>query len=350
MQWLDLLHRWTGGLVGLLLALMGLTGAILIHKNAWIMLPHVGDARMTDAVALAEATQRMMSDHAGVRSILYASDNFGLDQLSFAGGAGAYTDQAGQVVTRWASQWERPELWIFDLHHHLLTGEVGETVLGIAALCGLFFVVSGIVLWWRTRKTFAFRLWPARMTRPAIVRHHRDLGIVMAPLLLLSLFTGSVFAFQPMAGLVLGPGTGAALKEASRAPTYKPAALAPDFDWRALIATAHARFPEAELRIVSLPRGESGLVTVRMRQPEEWLPNGRTMLWFAADTGALVSARDSRSFSTRATLYNRFYPLHAAKVGGLPYRLIMTLSGLTLGMLGTLAVWTFWFRRPGRRM
>lgn len=350
MKWLDLLHRWTGGLVGLLLALMGLTGAILIHKDAWIMLPHAGDARVTDTAKLAEATQRMMSDPAGPRSILYASDNFGLDQLSFAGGAGAYADQTGHVVTRWTSQWERPELWIFDLHHHLLTGDTGETVLGIAALCGLFFVVSGIVLWWRTRKTFALRLWPARMTRSAIVRHHRDLGIVMAPLLLLSLFTGSVFAFQPMAGLVLGPGTGAALKETSRTPAYQPVALAPDFDWRALIAAAHARFPEAELRIVSLPRGESGLVTVRMRQPEEWLPNGRTMLWFAADTGALVDARDARSFPAQATLYNRFYPLHAAKVGGLPYRLMMTLSGLTLGALGTLAVWSFWFRRPRRRM
>lgn len=349
MRWLDLLHRWAGGLVGLLLAMMGLTGALLVHKDAWVRLPHAGDARVTDAAALAEATQRMMSDPAGPQGIIYATDNFGLNRLSFAGDAGAYADQAGGMVTRWASQWERPELWIFDLHHHLFTGETGEAVLGVAALCGLFFVISGVFLWWRTRKTFAFRLWPARMTRPSIVRHHRDLGIVMAPLLLLSLFTGSVFAFRPMAGLILGPGTEAVLTEAARTPTYKPVALADDFDWRALVATAHARFPEAELRIVSAPRGESGLVTVRMRQPEEWLPNGRTMLWFAADTGALVGARDSRALPTRAQVYNRFYPLHAAKVGGLPWRLVMTLSGLTLAMLGTLAVWTFWFKRPKPR-
>lgn len=60
------------------------------------------------------------------------------------------------------------------------------------------FVVTGLILWWRPRRTFEWRLWPARMSRPAIVRHHRDLGVVVAPLLLLSLVTGAVLVFRPM--------------------------------------------------------------------------------------------------------------------------------------------------------
>jgi len=47
-----------------------------------------------------------------------------------------------------------------------------------------------------------------------------------------------------------------------------------------------------------------------------------------------------------AQAFNKAYPLHAAKVGGLGYRIVMTLSGLTMAMLGSFAVWTFWFRRP----
>jgi uncharacterized iron-regulated membrane protein len=350
MKWLDLLHRWTGGLVGLILAMLGLTGAILVHRDAWVMLPHAGDARVTDVGALAEATQRLMGDPtAQPLSIIFATDGFGLDRLTLAKGAGAYSDQAGNIVARWQTQWERPEIWLFDLHHHLFAGDVGETILGIAALCGLFFVISGIILWWRTKSTFKFRLLPKRLSRPSIVWHHRDLGVVMAPLLLLSLFTGAVFVFRPVASLILGPGTEADLKAASKAPTYKAAELAPDFDWRALTRAAHARFPEAELRIVGVPRGEGGMVTVRMRQPAEWLPNGRTMLWFAADTGKLIGVRDANALSTRAQIYNRFYPLHAAKVGGLAWRIVMTLSGLTLFLLGTLTVWAFWFRRPRAR-
>jgi uncharacterized iron-regulated membrane protein len=346
MKLLDTLHRWTGGLVGLVLALLGLSGAILVHKDAWVMLPHASDARVSDARAIGEATQRMMSGAQQPQSIIYASDSFGLDRLAFTNGAGAYAEQTGTLVTQWNSQWERPELWLFDFHHRLFSGDVGEMVIGVAALCGLFFLVSGMILWCRTRSTFEFRLVPKRLSRPAIVRHHRDLGIVMAPLLALSLFTGAVFVFRPVASLILGPGTQAALKAASQAPEYKAATLASNFDWRALVETAHARFPEAELRIVAAPRGESGLVTVRMRQPEEWLPNGRTMLWFAADTGALIDVRDAREAPLRVTLYNRFYPLHAAKIGGLPFRLVMTTSGVALALLGSLAVWTFWFRRP----
>jgi uncharacterized iron-regulated membrane protein len=80
----------------------------------------------------------------------------------------------------------------------------------------------------------------------------------------------------------------------------------------------------------------------------EWLPNGRTTLWFAADSGRLVAARDAATLPAVVRGYNMLYPLHAAKVGGLPYRLVMTATGLALTMLGTLAVWTFWSARAAK--
>ena len=53
MKWLDLIHRWTGGIIGLVLAIMGLTGAILVHKDSWIALPHVSDQRIADPGLIA---------------------------------------------------------------------------------------------------------------------------------------------------------------------------------------------------------------------------------------------------------------------------------------------------------
>jgi len=344
---LDLLHRWTGGLIGLLLALMGLSGAILVHRNAWIMLPHVGDAQIQSTATIAAVTERLMTDPAArPQSLTFASTNFGLDRLATPGGGGAYTDQAGNILLRWSSQWERPELWLFDFHHHLFAGDTGETVIGVAALIGLFFVISGAILWWRTRKTFAFRLWPARMTRPAIVRQHRDLGIVMAPLLALSLLTGAMLVFRPLTAVVFGPSAPATIDKAMKAPKAPPAKLADRLDWSAMIVTARTLYPDAEIRSLALPRGASGTITLRMRKPEEWLPNGRTTLWFAADTGTLIAHRDDSKLPQVVKAYNTLYPLHAAKVGGLGYRLVMTLSGLGLAMLGSFAVWSFWFRRP----
>ena len=196
MKLLDTLHRWTGGLIGLVLALLGLSGTILVHKEEWIGLPHAGDAQVTDLATVAATTEKLMAMPGDPQGIIYASQRLGLHQMRFEEGAGLYASQSGEVVARWASQWERPEIWLFDFHHHLFTGDAGEWVIGIAGLAGLFFVISGVILWWRTRKTFKLRLWPKRMTRPAIVMQHRDLGVVVAPLLLLSVVTGTMMIFR----------------------------------------------------------------------------------------------------------------------------------------------------------
>lgn len=347
---LDLLHRWTGGLLGLVLALMGLSGAILVHRDALIMLPHAGDARVADTAAIAATVERLMADPAArPERIVFASDSLGLHQLNFGKAGGAYVDQGGNTVARWASQWERPELWLFDFHHHLFSGDTGETVIGIAGLAGLFFVISGVILWWRTRKTYEFRLLPKRLSRPAILRHHRDLGILAAPLLLLTMYTGVTMIFRPTTALVLGPGASAAIDRALKAPQVPDAKVAEKLDWTGIIGTAKARFPDAQLRILGLPRESSGLIILRMKQPDEWLPNGRTTLYFAADTGRLVEARDALALPAQVRGYGTFYPLHAAKVGGLAYRVLMTFVGLTLALLGGLTVWTFWFKRPRSR-
>lgn len=344
---IDLLHRWTGGLIGLLLAVLGLSGAILVHEDAWIMLPHAGDPPVQDVAQLSATVTRVMDDPDGrPASILFASPDFGLNRLRFDTNAGAYTDQTGAIVTRWDSKWDRVELWLFDLHHHLWAGDVGSTVAGLLALVGIGFVVTGIILWWPLRKTFRLRAWPARMSRPAIVRQHRDLGVVIAPLLFLSMLTGAMMTLKPVATLLLSPWSSAAEMAAATArPDVKGGALADRPDWASMFTSARQRFPTAEFRVLTLPRRPGELISLRMKQPEEWLPNGRTLLWFAPEDGRLIEARDALTMPAGSRITHMVYPVHAAKVGGFFYRLVMTASGLGLATLGTFAVWGFWFRR-----
>ncbi len=346
---LDLLHRWIGGLIGLVLALLGISGTILLHKTAWIMLPHSGDPQRTDVATLAAATQRIFADHGeeGARSINYATHNFGLHQVGLSGTNGLYADQSGAAVTRWASQWERPELWIFDLHHHLFAGDIGETVIGIAGLAGLFFILSGAILWWRTRKTFRFRPWPKRMSRTAIVTQHRDLGIVVAPLLFLTVLTGTMMIFRPVAELAVMPfSPSASVTESLTPPRVEGGPLAARPDWQAMFSAARVRFPDAEFRILSLPRQPGDPISLRMRRAAEWLPNGRTLVLFDAATGEILYTRDALALPAGPQVFNAAYPVHSGKVGGIAWRLVLTLVGLSLVLLGTLSVWTFWFRRP----
>jgi len=346
MKLLDTLHRWTGGLIGLLLALLGLSGTILLHEHLWIGLPGTGDPLRSDLSAVATTTERLMA-MPGAQGIIYADERFGLHQLRMGKDAGAYASQSGEIVTRWASQWERPELWIFDFHHHLFAGDSGEWVIGIAGLSGLFFVISGTILWWRTRKTFQLRLWPKRMSRPSIVMHHRDLGIIAAPLLLISIVTGTMMIFRPFAMVMIAPfGSPAEAAKAIEPPKYKGGPLAGKPDYAAMLTEARRRFPDAEFRILSLPRKPGDPIMLRMRQQAEWLPNGRSTLWFDAATGKLLGARDALAMPGGAQAFNMAFPIHASKVGGWGWRIVMTLSGLAMTMLGSFAVWTFWFRRP----
>lgn len=349
MRWIDLLHRWTGGIIGLVLGLLGLTGAILAFKTWWLAyLPGAGDAQRQDVPALAAQVDVAMAAPGGPpQSILFATHDFGLARLSRGEGAGAYADQSGRIVTEWGSQWERVELWLFDFHHHLFFGDAGETVAGIAALIGLLFVITGVILWWRLRKTFRLRLIPKRMSRPAIVTHHRDIGVVFAPLLFLSLATGSLLVFRPISNALFAPDTG--LSAPFEAPKVEGGPLAAKLNWAAIFTTARARYPDAEIRIVALPRKPGGLILMRLRQQPEWLPNGRTLLWFRPENGALVDTRNVQAMPAGIRAYNALYPLHAGKVGGILWKLVVAATGLVLAMLGSFAVWTFWFRRPKPR-
>lgn len=346
MRAVDLLHRWLGAIIGLLLAVFGLSGALLAHKDLWIGAPGARDAQVQDTAALVAAVEKIMADPAErPRSIIFATKSFGLDRLNFGQDAGAYAAQSGEIVARWSSKWERPEIWLFDLHHHLLAGDTGEAVGGVAALIGLGFVVTGLILWWPLRNSFQFRAWPKNGSRFAILRHHRDWGALLAPMLALIFATGALMIFRPLTNVAFGPGAAAEITAALKPPAAPKATLAERPDWRGMLQTARRLYPDAEVRVLSLPRGEGGLVAVRLRQPHEWAPNGRTLLWFAADTGRLVEVRGVERLPASAQAYGALYPLHAGKVGGLAYRLVVTLAGIGLTLFGVLTVWTFWFGR-----
>lgn len=345
MRALDLLHRWLGGLLGLVLAVLGLSGTVLLHKEEWVALPHASDARLDDPMILGQLTRTLLAQDEDIASIVYASDRFGLVQVR-DGVGGRYVTQTGETVAHWTSVWERPELWLFDLHHRLLTGDVGETVVGVAGLAAIVFVITGGVLWWPTRRTFRLRIWPTRMSGPALRWHHRDLGILAGPLLFLVALTGTMMIFRPVAAFVLAPFSAPEAIEVDLSPPRLKAGLvAPDLDWQEIVVAAHRRYPDGQIRILALPAKRGEPITIRMKRAAEWLPNGRTTLWFDPATGRLLASRDALVMQTATRVFNMAYPVHAGKVGGVAYRLLLSLEGLALVVLGSLSVWSFWFRR-----
>jgi uncharacterized iron-regulated membrane protein len=352
MLWLDRIHRWTGACIGVLLAVAGLSGALLLYEDAWLRatVPHAAEPLAKDrAGATAE---RLMSDSASrPESIIFPTGSLGVFRLQFANGSGAYADQSGEIVVRWTSKWERLELWLFDLHHHLWMGEAGTIIVGALSLTGLGFVITGVLLWRRTRKSFALRLLPSSLSRLQIVRHHRDLGVVMTPMLLVALLTGAMLTLRPIANLVLAPlPSPVTIAESLAPPKLRGGAFTTEFNWSETLQTVRKTYPGAELRTITVPREIGQLVRIRVRQPFEWLPNGRTVFWFDPADGRLVEVRGAESLPLATRAFNLVYPIHASSIGGAVYKVAMTAAGLGLTLLGTLAVWGFWSYRARCRV
>jgi uncharacterized iron-regulated membrane protein len=339
----SLLHRWLGGLIGLGLAVLGLSGAVLLWKPWWAGVAQVSRAATgPEVLAMVTAAEQLGASH-----VTLPSGDFGVATAGLPDGGGAYLAHDGRLLTRWSSVWDRPETLLFDLHHHLLIGHTGEIISGWLGLAAMLFVITGLILWWPTRRTFQLRTLPVRLTRPAIIRHHRDIGVVLALPILLAAGTGALIVLKPLADTVLSPLSPPTSVAAWQAPP--PTAAAPAMpNWPQVLAQAQRRFPDADARIIIWPKTPGGTVQMRLRRPAEWHPNGRTSLWLSGD-GRVLMARDAMAAPLAVRAQNALYPLHAARMAGsamaVPLRIALTFAGLGLSLLGSFAVVTFWNRR-----
>lgn len=343
---LSLLHRWLGGLVGLGLAVLGLSGTLLLWKPVWVAIDQTHRAASTAEILTIAAT----AERLGAGHVTLPSAEFGVASVGLSGNGGAYIAHDGRVLALWQSDWDRPETLLFDLHHHLLMGHDGEIIAGWLGLAAILFVVTGTILWWTTRHRFQWRLLPARLTRPAIIRHHRDIGMVLALPLLLVAITGALMVLKPLADAVLAPlSPTAGVAEWQAKPGI--GRFAPP-QWASLLAVAKVRFPDAEPRILIWPKRPGSPTQIRLRQPREWHPNGRTTLWLAGD-GTVLKSHDAIAAPLSIRARHALYPLHAARLAdspmALPLRLLLTLAGVGLTLLGSLAVCTFWNHRLAKR-
>ena len=73
-------------------------------------------------------------------------------------------------------------------------------------------------------------------------------------------------------------------------------------------------------------------------------PERAKLVWVDPATATIVSVEDPASGDAASAVTEKYYPVHAAKVGGILWRLAMTFAGISLAMLGILATWSFWMK------
>lgn len=336
------IHAWAGAILSLLLIVFGLTGSLLVFENDWIALKHP-EARASFAATpavLGAAAERLEADHPDMRTVDFGGSQLGAHKLYLAGDDLGIAAQDGATLDRWTGP-ARVEAFIFDLHHYLLAGETGEIVGGVAALAAVLLVLTGLVVWVPAWRATGLRVWPRSTRRGELVSSHRNLGLITALPILIFCLTGAGMVFNGQARALLAPN--------APEPPPPPAVGTGDIDWPAALAAAQARFPDATLRMAGWPAEPGKPASVRLKQPGEWHPNGRTTVLIDPATSGIVRVTDAQTLTPGERAIHAIYPLHAGSVGGWLYKWVTVLSGIALAALGGVGLWAFLGQRLRRK-
>lgn len=325
-------HAWVGIAACGFLAVIGLTGSLLVFEDAWlrVTVPGAADGPVRGIEATAQAA-RAAERHFGprqVRSLVLASERFGLHEVRLADGGGAWLDtRTLGVVGRWHENGRAGE-WLFALHHELLAGKTGKSVAGWIAVAALGLVITGVAYWARSGFRGA-RAWPRSSSRREVDAAHRTWGAAFAVPLAVLLGTGAALALPDVAKPLFAVVAGGESREVPVPVSPEPAG---SIDWARALAHATARFPDARPRILLWPAGHSP-PSVRLRREAEWHANGRTQMWFEPATGAVVGVLDALAQPAGARFYDLMWPVHASRVGGIAWQALAFLAGLALALL-----------------
>jgi len=374
------LHRWVGLAAGLVLALLGLTGSLMVWQAPldaalnpqWFRAPASACAAPAQPLARTLALLARHAPQARAQTLVAPREPGAAYQVWEARDAasgrrtehfidpacGVYLGQRERGALRLDAAHAVPLL--YELHSRLLAGETGHVVAGIAAL--LFAGLTATGLWLalpRAARGKRLRAWRhalsvSRGGAPAKRWYelHRAGGLWLGPVALLVSLTGAALVFPapvrdavaqvlPLQRLAKLP-----RQPAAQHPTPAPAAAAstPD-DW---LAAAQQQFPAARWSRLTLPKGAQGPVEVRLLQAGELRETtGYTRVRLDRQ-GRVLEIYDPLQAPDGNRLIDAVFPLHSAEALGLAARGLWTLFGLLPVTLLATGAW-LWWRRQRRR-
>lgn len=329
-------HLWAGLALSVALFVLAVTGSALTYKEAYWRWAYP-ELRMADPGALPpeelQAELAAARDHFGddLRSVKLPEPGVPAYHLYLTDGEAFMTVGGHQVLDRWGPR-DRVMSFLFDLHAHLLAGERGEQVGGVIALLGVLMILTGVYLWWPTRRRFRWaNAFPSGWARRKLIAWHRDLGLLATPILLVLCLTGGGIVFYAQAGALLNSLFGDPPLPAEPAPTVaggRPFTLpgAP------VLARVGTELPDARLVFYYPPNGGTGVHGFRLKRPCELHPNGRSYVYLD-DAGRTLQRTDACTLPPGERALHAVYPLHAGKAGSGLYKLLVFLGGLALAAI-----------------
>lgn len=310
-------HRWTGLLLGIPLAVLGLSGAGLVYRDKMERsakpVPLTVGNRGRAPLALDEVAARVVAQMPGAR-LTYLQipprENGPLELVLQTGvrrqmiAADPFT---GEVLGQLSGGLPTPVEPVRRIHAQWLLGSFGRQVNGVLALVFVFMAGTGVSLFIRRPRSL-----------------HGRLGLLAAGPLLLAGVSGAMLIWGRVPAAE-APRTGAA------------AAMSLD-DYA---AAARKALPDGRVSWIAL--GDP--VTVRMRLHSDWQIRGSNDIHLHPATAAVLRVDRYRDAPPVRRLYVALTALHYGEIGGAPGRMAWAAAGGAASVLWLTGVSWWWGRR-----
>ena len=237
--------------------------------------------------------------------------------------------------------------WLYELHMHLLVGEIGRQIVGWSGFAMLVLLVSGIIVWWPRgswHKALTFK-----RKAPAI-RRLRDLhklaGVWSMALLFILVGTGALLALPPIKTWLLS----AVITAPDKVPNpQSTASNGRQIPVSQALAAALRSVPDARLAFIEVPGVGPEPFRMRVQMPGD--PHGRFPSSFVIVdqySGAVLAVHDVRHGNAATTTAKWIRVLHDGSVANLSSRILAIIVGLVpLGLFVT--GFLHWRRRLAAR-
>ncbi|MHB1223959.1 MAG: PepSY-associated TM helix domain-containing protein [Gemmatimonadaceae bacterium] len=360
------MHRVLGLGAGIVLIVTGLTGSTLVFRQEIdsALNPHLLVVAPTaERAPLQAVLERVVASYPGdeaparIRMPQRADGTYEF-WLGAAPSRYVYADPYSGALLGTRRPTEFLTGWLFLLHSHMLAGEVGHVVAGVAGLILIVLSISGLVVWWPRRAPWhAWRQWRqsltiARGSGAARTTYdlHRVIGFYASALLLLAGVTGASLVFPKAFERAAFWVTASTPPAPPLPPLASPVDEAPLLPLDSLLAIAERAQPGGAISYLYLPAAPGQEFGVRKRLPGEKHPNGKSFVHVEPTTGRVLGVEDGARAARGGRLYSILYPLHIGILGGTATRLLAMAAGLSLPLLACTGALVWWRRgRRGRR-